>query len=93
VIALENAAIGITCNAICPGFVLTPLIQQQIDLLAAANGCSADEAARRLLAGKHPSGRSTRAEDIAALTLFLCGPAAANITGACLPIDGGWTAQ
>jgi 3-hydroxybutyrate dehydrogenase len=93
VVALENATRGITCNAICPGFVLTPLIQKQIDDLAAQSRISNDEAARKLLREKEPSGRFTAIEDIAAMALFLCSPAASNITGASFPIDGGWTAQ
>lgn len=92
VVALENAASGITCNAICPGFVLTPLIQAQLDD-AAGHGVSAEEAGRKLLEGKQPSSRFISGEDIAALAIFLCTPAASGITGASLPIDGGWTAQ
>ncbi len=88
VVALENADRNITCNAICPGFVLTPLIQQQIDDHAAQA-----HASRGFLAEKQPSGRFTSVEDIAALALFLCSDNASNITGASLPIDGGWTAQ
>jgi len=93
VVALENAARGITCNAICPGFVLTPLVQKQIDGRAAEARLSKDEAAQQLLQEKEPSGRFTSVEDIAAVALFLCSSAASNITGASLPIDGGWTAQ
>ncbi len=93
VVALENATRGITCNAICPGFVLTPLIQKQIDDRAAEAHLSNDEAAWEILREKEPSGRFTAVEDIAALALFLCSPAASNITGASFPIDGGWTAQ
>ncbi|HTX40398.1 MAG TPA: 3-hydroxybutyrate dehydrogenase [Acidobacteriaceae bacterium] len=93
VAALENAARGITCNAICPGFVLTPLVQAQIDARAAEKGISAEEATEELLREKQPSGRFTTVEEIAAMALFLCSPAAANMNGACLPIDGAWTAQ
>lgn len=93
VVALENAARGITCNAICPGFVLTPLLQQQIEDRAGKAHRTNDEASREILREKQPSERFTRAEDIAALAIFLCSPAASNITGASLPIDGGWTAQ
>lgn len=93
VVALENAARGITCNAICPGFVLTPLVQEQIDQRAAERQIPADEAARQLLQEKQPSLRFTAAGDIASMALFLCSPAAANITGASFPMDGGWTAQ
>jgi 3-hydroxybutyrate dehydrogenase len=93
VAALENAARGVTCNAICPGFVLTPLVQKQIDARAANEGVSLETAQQALLSEKQPSGQFTSVESIAALALFLCSPAAANLTGACLPIDGAWTAQ
>jgi 3-hydroxybutyrate dehydrogenase len=93
VAALENAARGITCNAICPGFVVTPIVEKQIEARASGKGISAEEAARELLSEKQPSGRFTTVEEIAALALFLCSSAAANLTGACLPIDGSWTAQ
>lgn len=93
VVALENAGRGITCNAICPGFVLTPLVQKQIDDRAAQTHVSVEQASRDFLCEKQPSGRFTTVEDIAALALFLCSGAATNITGASLPIDGGWTAQ
>lgn len=93
VVALENAGKGITCNAICPGFVLTPLVQKQIDDSAANQRISGQEASRKLLEGKQPSGRFVSAEEIAALAIFLCSAAASSITGAQLPIDGGWTAQ
>ena len=93
VVALENATRGITCNAICPGFVLTPLVEQQIEDRARQSGATNEEAARELLREKQPTEKFTTVEDIAALAMFLCSPAAANITGASLPIDGGWTAQ
>lgn len=93
VVALENAARGITCNAICPGFVLTPLLQQQIDERASDIHITSEEAARGMLREKQPSGQFTAIEDIATLSIFLCSSAASNITGASLPIDGGWTAQ
>jgi len=93
VVALENASRKITCNAICPGFVMTPLVEKQIDARAAERGASKEEAARQLLEEKEPSGRFTSIEDIAAMALFLCSSAASNITGASLPLDGGWTAQ
>ena len=93
VVALENATRGITCNAICPGFVLTPLVEQQIDDRAQQSGATNEEATRELLREKQPTEKFTTVEDIAALAIFLCSPAAANITGASLPIDGGWTAQ
>ena len=93
VVALENATRGITCNAICPGFVLTPLVQKQIDDRAAQDQLSNEEAIRVLLCEKEPTGRFTTTQDIAALALFLCSPAASNITGASFLMDGGWTAQ
>jgi 3-hydroxybutyrate dehydrogenase len=93
VVALENATRGITCNAICPGFVLTPLVQRQIDARAAEAHLSNEAAAADLLREKQPSGRFTTVEDIAELALFLSSAAASNITGASFPIDGGWLAQ
>ncbi|HEY5256054.1 MAG TPA: 3-hydroxybutyrate dehydrogenase [Acidobacteriaceae bacterium] len=93
VVALENAMRGITCNAICPGFVLTPLVEQQIDDRARQSGATNEEATRELLRERQPTEKFTTVEDIAALAIFLCSPAAANITGASLPIDGAWTAQ
>jgi len=93
VVGLEAAGSGVTCNAICPGWVLTPLVQRQIDDLAARAGVSNEEAERRLLAEKQPSQQFVTTDQIAELALFLCSDAAAQITGAALPIDGGWTAQ
>jgi len=93
VVALETAATGITCNAICPGWVLTPLVQKQIDDLSAREKISGDEAKRRLLAEKQPSGEFATPEQIGGLAVFLCSQAASQIRGASLSIDGGWTAQ
>jgi 3-hydroxybutyrate dehydrogenase len=93
VVALETATMGVTCNAICPGWVLTPLVQQQIDARAAREGIPVEQAKRDLLAEKQPSGAFTTTEQIAALVLFLCSDAAEQIRGAALPVDGGWTAQ
>ena len=93
VVALELARESITCNAICPGFVLTPLIEQQIEARQQQLGMQEDAARRELLKEKQPSMRFTQVEEIGALVVFLCSDAAANITGASLPIDGGWTAQ
>lgn len=93
VVALENAESGITCNAICPGWVLTPLVERQIEARAAARGLSLEQAGRELLEEKQPSKRFTTVEQLGALVLFLCGEGAANITGASLTVDGGWTAQ
>jgi len=91
--ALDAAGSRVTCNAICPGWVLTPLVQQQVDALAEQEGVDQESAKSRLVSEKMPSGEFATAEQIAALTLFLCGPNAAQINGASLPIDGGWTAQ
>lgn len=93
VVALETAGSGITCNAICPGFVRTPLVEAQINARAEKEGVEPEQAAGEMLAEKHPSKQFIQAEDIAQLVVFLCSNAAAQITGAALPIDGGWTAQ
>lgn len=93
VAALETAGSGITANAICPGWVLTPLVQQQIDALAAREGLDIIDAKRRLLGEKQPSGQFVTPAQIGELTLFLCSSAADNMQGAELKIDGGWTAQ
>ena len=93
VVALETATTGITCNAICPGWVLTPLVQKQIDDLAAREGITADTAQARLLGEKQPSQAFATPDQIAAALLFLCSDGAQQMRGAQLTIDGGWTAQ
>ncbi len=93
VVALETARTAITCNAICPGWVLTPLVQAQIDALAAREKLSVEEAKARLLGEKQPSLEFATPEQIGGLALFLCTEAAAQMRGASLSIDGGWTAQ
>jgi 3-hydroxybutyrate dehydrogenase len=93
VVALETAATNVTCNAICPGWVLTPLVQKQIDALAAREKLSPDEARRRLLAEKQPSMEFATPEQIGGIAVFLCSEAAAQMRGAALTVDGGWTAQ
>ncbi|MET0015146.1 MAG: 3-hydroxybutyrate dehydrogenase [Sedimenticola sp.] len=93
VTALENAAHNVTCNAICPGWVLTPLVEVQIEKIAQTEGISMQDASDRLLREKEPSLRFTKAEDIADAVLFLLSNAGANMTGSCLSMDGGWTAQ
>ncbi len=92
VVALELATTGITCNAISPGFVWTPLVEKQVPDVAAAQGLTEDEAKAWIL-GRQPSGRFATVEQIGALATFLAGDAAAEITGANYSIDGGWTAQ
>jgi 3-hydroxybutyrate dehydrogenase len=91
--ALETATTGITVNAICPGWVLTPLVQKQVDARAARDGVDDAEAKRRLLAEKQPSLQFTTPEQLGELTLFLCGAAADNVRGVAWAVDGGWTAQ
>jgi 3-hydroxybutyrate dehydrogenase len=91
--ALETATTGVTCNAICPGWVLTPLVQKQVDARAAADGVDAEEAKRRLLAEKQPSLQFTTTDQLGEVALFLCSEAAANMRGMSLNIDGGWVAQ
>ena len=93
VVALECANSGITCNAICPGWVLTPLVQAQIDARAKASGKSVREAEIALLSEKQPMHQFTKPENIGALTVFLASDAAASITGSAYSIDGGWVAQ
>lgn len=93
VVAIETADDGITCNAICPGWVMTPLVAEQVEARARAAGKSFDDAKQEFVAEKQPMPRYTRPEDIGALAVFLAGDAAATITGASYSIDGGWTAQ
>jgi 3-hydroxybutyrate dehydrogenase len=93
VTAIENANFGITCNAICPGWVLTPLVQQQIEARAKAQGIPVEQAREDLVREKQPMLEYTTPEKIGALAVFLCGEAASTITGAALSIDGGWVAQ
>jgi len=92
-VALETADTGITCNALCPGTVPTPAIEARIRDLAAARGLSAAEAERTYLADRQPSGRFVAMAGVAAMIVFLCGPGGRDVTGAALPIDGGWTAS
>lgn len=90
-VALETVGHGITCNAVCPGTVETPVHAAAIDALAAAQSIPRDEAERRFLSTKQPTGRFVSADGVAALVVFLCGPGGADITGAALPVDGGWS--
>jgi 3-hydroxybutyrate dehydrogenase len=93
VVAVETANDGVTCNAICPGWVLTPLVQKQIEARAAAEGIPVKQARDDLLREKQPMLDFTTPEQIAAFAVFLCGEAAKTITGAALSVDGGWVAQ
>jgi 3-hydroxybutyrate dehydrogenase len=93
VVALETAGSGITCNAICPGWVLTPLVQKQIDAIAAEEKIDNKAATHKLLAEKQPSGQFATPEEIGAMLVYLCSKPAHQITGASFTIDGGWTAQ
>jgi len=93
VAALEAAEQGITCNAICPGYVYTPLVEAQIDGQAKAHGISRDQVIRDVLLAQQPNKRFATVEEIGALTVFLASEAAASITGTALPVDGGWTAH
>ena len=93
VVAIETANAGITCNAICPGWVLTPLVQQQVDARAKAEGISNEQAKVALISEKQPMHEFTRPENIGALAVFLASDAAASITGSAYSIDGGWVAQ
>jgi len=93
VIALETAEQGITCNAICPGYVYTPLVEAQIDSQAKAHGIAREQVIRDVLLAQQPNKRFATVEEMAALAVFLASAAAASITGAALPVDGGWTAH
>lgn len=93
VTALENATTGITCNAICPGWVLTPLVQKQVDAKAAAQNISAEIATQQLLGEKEPSMQFTTPEELGALAVFFCSAAANNVRGVAWNMDGGWAAQ
>ena len=93
VVALENAKTGITCNAICPGWVLTPLVQKQIDDRAQREGITVNQAKADLLGEKQPSGEFATPEQMGALCVFLCSESAAQMRGVALPVDGGWVAQ
>jgi 3-hydroxybutyrate dehydrogenase len=92
-VALETAEHGITVNAICPGYVLTPLVQKQIPETAKARGLSEEAVIRDVLLHAQPTRQFVTTEQIGALAAFLCTNAAGSITGTALPVDGGWTAQ
>ena len=93
VTALETAESGITCNAICPGYVYTPLVEAQIDGQAKAHGIPREQVIRDVLLAQQPNKRFAAVEELGALVVFLASAAAASITGAALPVDGGWTAH
>jgi 3-hydroxybutyrate dehydrogenase len=93
VVALETATTDITCNAVCPGWVLTPLVQRQIDALAERDRLSPAQAKQALLAEKQPSQEFATPEQIGGVVAFLCSEAAAQVRGVALPVDGGWLAQ
>ena len=92
-VALETAGSGITCNAVCPGFVLTSLVETQIQDRARERGISREDAIKNVILERQPSKEFVKIEEVAALTVFLAGDSAASITGAAYSIDGGWTAQ
>lgn len=92
-VAMETVDAGITCNAVCPGSVSTPGTEARVERLMCEDGLSRDAAVRRFLAGKQPSGRFVEAGSVAAAVLFLCGEAGRDITGAVLPVEGGWLAS
>jgi 3-hydroxybutyrate dehydrogenase len=93
VIALETATTGVTCNAICPGWVLTPLVQAQVDARARSSGVAGEEAKRQLLGEKEPSLQFTTPEELGELAVFFCSAAANNVRGVAWNMDGGWAAQ
>ena len=92
-IALETAEHGITVNAVCPGYVLTPLVQKQIPETAKARGMTEEQVVRDVLLHAQPTRKFVGTEQLGAFVSFLCTDAAASITGTALPVDGGWTAQ
>lgn len=93
VVALETAKTNVTCNAICPGWVDTPLVQAQVEARAAREGVAPERAREALVREKQPSGDLVRAEELAELVVFLCGEAARQVRGVAWPVDGAWTAQ
>jgi len=92
-VALEAATSQVTCNAICPGFVLTPLVENQIEEQARAHGIPVEKVVTDVLLASQPNKRFSTVQEIGALAAFLCGPGAGTITGASLSVDGGWTAH
>ncbi len=92
-IALEAAEFGVTVNAVCPGYVLTPLLQKQIPETAKARGISEDDVVKNVLLAAQPTKKFVTIEEVAATTAFLCSNGAASITGTAIAVDGGWTAH
>ena len=92
-VALELAEANITCNAICPGYVRTPLVEGQIDSQAKAHGLPRERVIREVILAAQPTKRFVEVEEVSALAVFLCGELARSITGAALPVDGGWSAR
>jgi 3-hydroxybutyrate dehydrogenase len=93
VTALETAEANITCNAICPGYVYTPLVEAQIDGQAKSHGIPREQVIRDVLLAQQPNKRFATVDELGALSVFLASDAAASITGTALPVDGGWTAH
>jgi 3-hydroxybutyrate dehydrogenase len=93
VVALEAAELGITCNAICPGYVYTPLVEAQIDGQARAHGIARDQVIRDVLLAQQPNKKFATVAELGSLAVFLASDAAASITGSAIPVDGGWTAH
>jgi 3-hydroxybutyrate dehydrogenase len=93
VIALEGAPFGITCNTICPGYVWTPLVQNQIADTAKARGISQEQVINEVMLGNQPTKRFVTIEEVAEMAAYLASPLASSVTGTCLPIDGAWTAH
>jgi 3-hydroxybutyrate dehydrogenase len=92
-VALEAADSGITCNAICPAYVRTPLVENQIRAQAQAHNVSEERVVRDVMLAAQPNKRFVETQELGEVAVFLCSPAAASITGVALPVDGGWTAK
>ena len=92
-VALEAAEAGVTCNAICPGYVLTPLVEKQIPDTARVRGISEEEVVHDVMLAPHATKEFVKVEQLGALAVFLCSDDAAQLTGIALPMDGGWTAH
>ncbi len=93
VTALEAAEAGVTCNAVCPGYVWTPLVERQVAAQAVAHGITEDQVIRTIMLAEQPTKRFVTVEEVAGTVAFLCSPEAASITGAAITVDGGWTAR